>query len=47
MTKVLLVEDDPGIVGFLKRGLEAESFVVDVAPSGEHALALCQDQTTD
>jgi DNA-binding response OmpR family regulator len=43
MTKILLVEDDDRIVGFLKRGLEAEGFVVDVASDGETALALCHD----
>jgi DNA-binding response OmpR family regulator len=43
MSKILLVEDDQGIVGFLKRGLEGEGFVVDVANDGETALALCHD----
>jgi DNA-binding response OmpR family regulator len=43
MTKILIVEDDEGIVGFLKRGLEAEGFVVDVAADGEQALELCRD----
>lgn len=42
MTKVLLVEDDESIVGFLKRGLDAESFVVDVAGDGEQALQMCR-----
>jgi len=42
MTKILLVEDDEGIVRFLKSGLEAEGFVVDVARDGEEALQLCQ-----
>jgi DNA-binding response OmpR family regulator len=43
VTKILLVEDDDGIVAFLKRGLEAEGFVVDVAGDGEKALHLCRD----
>jgi two-component system OmpR family response regulator len=43
MTKILLVEDDERIVDFLKRGLKAEGFVVDVAVNGEEALALCHD----
>jgi DNA-binding response OmpR family regulator len=43
MTKILIVEDDEGIVGFLRRGLEAEGFVVDVAADGEEALQLCRD----
>jgi DNA-binding response OmpR family regulator len=43
MTKILLVEDDDRIVSFLKRGLDAEGFVVDVAKDGEQALAMCHD----
>jgi two-component system, OmpR family, response regulator len=43
MTKILLVEDDERIVAFLKRGLTAEGFVVDVATNGEDALDLCHD----
>ena len=43
MTKILLVEDDERIVDFLKRGLKAEGFVVDVAVNGEEALQLCDD----
>jgi two-component system, OmpR family, response regulator len=40
MPRILLVEDDPRIVGFLRRGLEAEGFVVDVAENGRDGLAL-------
>lgn len=40
MTKLLLVEDDPHIVRFVKRGLEAEGHVVDVTANGEDTLAL-------
>lgn len=43
MTKILLVEDDERIVDFLRRGLKAEGFVVDVAANGEEALQLCHD----
>ena len=43
MTKILLVEDDDRIISFLKRGLDAEGFVVDVAKDGEQALAMCRD----
>ena len=28
-TRVLLIEDEPGIVDFVRRGLEAEGFVVE------------------
>jgi DNA-binding response OmpR family regulator len=31
---ILLVEDEPGIVDFLRRGLEAEGFVVQAALNG-------------
>jgi DNA-binding response OmpR family regulator len=41
MTRVLLVEDDPRIARFVKRGLEAEDYVVDVAGRGADALARC------
>jgi len=43
MSKVLLVEDDPRIARFVKRGLEAETYVVDVAGRGAEALARCRD----
>jgi len=32
--RVLLIEDEPGIVDFLRRGLEAEGFVVEAAMDG-------------
>jgi two-component system, OmpR family, response regulator len=43
VAKVLLVEDDPRIARFVKRGLEAESYVVDVVARGGEALARCRD----
>lgn len=43
MSKILLVEDDERIVGFIKRGLEAEGYVVDLANSGEDALAMVRE----
>ncbi len=43
MTRVLLVEDDPRIARFVKRGLEAEDYVVDVAGRGADALARCRE----
>ena len=36
--KVLVVEDDAKIAGFLQRGFEAESHTVDVARTGEEGL---------
>lgn len=38
--KILVVEDEPGISGFLKQGLEEESFSVDVAENGKEGLEL-------
>lgn len=37
---MLLVEDDGRIVDFVQRGLKAEGYVVDVARSGQEAIAL-------
>ena len=40
--RLLLVEDDPRIVSFLRRGLEAEGYEVDVAGEGPQALDLAR-----
>jgi two-component system OmpR family response regulator len=40
LVDVLLIEDDPRTVRFVRRGLEAEGFYVDVAENGEDALKL-------
>ena len=42
MTKLLLVEDDPRIARFVKRGLEAEGYAVDVSARGGDALERCR-----
>ena len=44
MTKVLLVEDDPRIASFIKRGLEAEGYVLDVVANGRDALAIAEEK---
>jgi len=36
--RLLIVEDEPGIAGFLKDGLEEESFAVDIAYDGKKGL---------
>lgn len=41
--RVLVVEDEPGIAGFVRRGLLFEGFAVDVAPDGRSALAAILD----
>jgi two-component system copper resistance phosphate regulon response regulator CusR len=38
--RILVVEDEPGISGFLKQGLEEESFAVDIAEDGRKGLDL-------
>jgi DNA-binding response OmpR family regulator len=38
--RILLVEDEPGIASFVKQGLEEESFLVDVALSGNLGLSM-------
>ena len=42
MTKILIVEDDAGVLRFMKRGLEAEQYEVDVAEDGEKGLDLAK-----
>jgi two-component system response regulator MprA len=45
--RVLVVEDEPGIAGFIRRGLVFEGFEVDVAPDGSTALASIRDKPPD
>ncbi len=33
--RILIVEDETGISGFLKQGLEEESFIVDISDNGK------------
>jgi two-component system OmpR family response regulator len=42
LPRILLVEDDTRIVGFIKRGLEAEGYAVDLAGDGANALAMAR-----
>jgi len=42
VVKILLVEDDPRIARFVRRGLEAEGYTVEVADHGEEGLELCR-----
>jgi two-component system OmpR family response regulator len=43
MSRILLVEDDERISGFVQRGLEAEGYLVDVAGTGEDALVMVRE----
>ncbi|WP_111306952.1 response regulator transcription factor [Confluentibacter sediminis] len=38
--RILIVEDEPGILNFLKQGLEEESYLVDTANEGRQGLEL-------
>jgi two-component system copper resistance phosphate regulon response regulator CusR len=45
--RILLVEDDVPVASFLKKGLEAEAYVVDVCADGDQALALAREYGYD
>jgi len=47
MTRLLLIEDDEGIVRFLSRALTYEGYQVDVAMDGETGLALAKERMPD
>ncbi|MFQ5781103.1 MAG: response regulator, partial [Nitrospiria bacterium] len=40
--RLLLIEDDSRIVRFIKRGLEAERYLVDVAVDGQQGIDMVQ-----
>src|SRR5215472_5342442 len=43
----LVVEDDAALASFLKKGLEAEHYAVDVAPDGEEARCAVDESDYD
>ncbi len=45
--RVLIVEDEPKVVGFLKKGLEEENWSVATAYNGIEALNILRDQEFD
>ena len=45
--KVLLVEDDRGVSGFIAKGLKEKNYLVDVALDGEKGLLLALSQSYD
>jgi two-component system, OmpR family, response regulator len=45
--RLLIIEDEPRILGFLTRGMEAEGFVVDGADSGPNGLERALSQPYD
>jgi two-component system copper resistance phosphate regulon response regulator CusR len=45
--RVFLAEDEPGISGFIKDGLEEEGFAVDISTNGRSALEMVMDHLDD
>ncbi|MDP2711074.1 MAG: response regulator transcription factor [Solirubrobacteraceae bacterium] len=45
--RILIVEDEPKIASFVRRGLEAEGFAVTVAARGDEGLQLARDSAFD
>ena len=45
--RILVIDDDPEIVGFIKRGLAYEGYAVDTAGDGTEALAKARDREPD
>lgn len=45
--RVLLIEDDPRIVSFLQRGLQAEGYSVEVSRDGQHGYETARDGQFD
>ncbi|MCC6791078.1 MAG: response regulator transcription factor, partial [Thermomicrobiales bacterium] len=44
---ILVVEDEPGIAGFIRRGLVLEGFAVSVVDDGNQALQVLRDDPPD
>jgi two-component system copper resistance phosphate regulon response regulator CusR len=45
--RMLIAEDDPALAGFVKKGLEAEHYAVDVSVDGERVRALASEFNYD
>ncbi len=45
--RVLVVDDDKPVLSFLKKGLEAEQYAVDVAENGSEAAAMAEQSDYD
>ena len=45
--RILIVEDEKKVAGFIKKGLEEELYAVDVASEGEEGLAMAEDSPYD
>ena len=47
MMRILLVEDDPWVAGFIQKGLESEQYGVDIAADGRWAIEMGSTQPYD
>jgi DNA-binding response OmpR family regulator len=47
MTHLLIVEDEPEIAGYLRRGLALEGFSVEIAADGQAAINAARDRAPD
>jgi len=47
MMKILVIEDDPNVADFLKRGLHQSGFAVEIASTGQQGLELAGSSTVD
>ncbi|PIP71557.1 MAG: DNA-binding response regulator [Nitrospinae bacterium CG22_combo_CG10-13_8_21_14_all_47_10] len=45
--RILIVEDERKVAGFIKKGLEEETYAVDIAPDGEEGLLLGEQNQYD
>jgi len=45
--RILIAEDDPALASFVKKGLEAEYYAVDISPNGEQARAIAAELDYD
>ncbi|MBS1850362.1 MAG: HDOD domain-containing protein [Acidobacteria bacterium] len=41
--RILIAEDDPALAGFVKKGLEAEHYAVDISADGEQSRAMASE----
>jgi DNA-binding response OmpR family regulator len=47
MLRILLVEDDHWVAGFMQTGLESEQYEVDIATDGRGAIEMGSTQSYD
>jgi two-component system response regulator MprA len=47
MTRILVIEDDPDIADFIRRGLTYKDYEVEVAHDGEEGLSVARDRPPD